>query len=219
MKICVIIPTLNEDNNIIKIFNKIKKTKIKLDILFIDDDSTDKTQSIIRKLKKKYKSVYYIFRKNKTGIGSAHKEGIKYAVFVSETAIHDTWDLETGAHRSWTENYRGNKVPAFVVSPFYHLDSGENVTTPLTTRRARIKANPASSHRLYSMQDVADQCIAALKDDPYYEGRNPSGKMPRNDVKGDEFSFNDLVDDLYSAETFVSFERNPVSTWSFPCAL
>ena len=79
MKICVIIPTLNEENNIIQIFNKIKKTKIKLDILFIDDDSTDKTQSIIRKLKKKYKFVYYIFRKNKTGIGSAHKEGIKYA--------------------------------------------------------------------------------------------------------------------------------------------
>ena len=79
MKICVIIPTLNEEKNIIKIFKKIKKTKIKLDILFIDDSSTDKTQLIIRNLKKKYSFVSYIFRKGKIGIGSAHRDGIKYA--------------------------------------------------------------------------------------------------------------------------------------------
>ena len=79
MKICVIIPTLNEEKNIPKIFDKIKKTKITLDILFIDDSSTDNSQKIIINLKKKYKYVKYIFRKNKTGIGSAHKDGIKYA--------------------------------------------------------------------------------------------------------------------------------------------
>ena len=52
MKICVIIPTLNEEKNIPKILDKIKKTKIKLDILFIDDNSTDKSQFIIQELKK-----------------------------------------------------------------------------------------------------------------------------------------------------------------------
>ena len=41
MKICVIIPTLNEVKNISNILLKIKKTKIKLDIIFIDDNSTD----------------------------------------------------------------------------------------------------------------------------------------------------------------------------------
>ena len=50
MKICVIIPTLNEEKNISKIVDKIKKTKIKLYILFIDDRSTDNSQKIIRKL-------------------------------------------------------------------------------------------------------------------------------------------------------------------------
>ncbi len=79
MKICVIIPTLNEEKNIIEIFNKIRKTKIKLHILFIDDNSSDKTQFVIKRLKKKYKYINYIFRKGKTGIGSAHKDGIKYA--------------------------------------------------------------------------------------------------------------------------------------------
>ena len=47
MKTCLIIPTLNEETNIIKLFNKIKKTKIKLDILFVDDNSSDNTQELI----------------------------------------------------------------------------------------------------------------------------------------------------------------------------
>ena len=77
MKICVIIPTLNEEKNIEKIFLKIKKTKIKLDVLFVDDNSSDKSQKIIIELSKKFRNVNYIFRKNKIGIGSAHKDAIK----------------------------------------------------------------------------------------------------------------------------------------------
>ena len=53
MKICVIIPTLNEETNIIKIFNSLKKIKVKFDLLFIDDNSKDKTQKIIKNLKSK----------------------------------------------------------------------------------------------------------------------------------------------------------------------
>ena len=52
MKICVIIPTLNEEINILRIFQKIRNTKIKLDILFIDDNSTDVSQKAIINLKK-----------------------------------------------------------------------------------------------------------------------------------------------------------------------
>jgi len=78
MKICVAIPTLNEEKNITNIFSKIKKNKIKLDILFIDDNSKDKSQELIKELSKKFKNVNYIFRKKKVGIGSAHKEAIKY---------------------------------------------------------------------------------------------------------------------------------------------
>tara|TARA_B110000196_G_scaffold28112_1_gene21099 strand:+ start:934 stop:1632 length:699 start_codon:yes stop_codon:yes gene_type:complete len=77
MKICLIIPTLNEEKNINKLFNNIKKTKIKLDLLFVDDNSSDQTQNLIISLKKKYKFINYLFRKKKIGIGSAHKDGIK----------------------------------------------------------------------------------------------------------------------------------------------
>jgi len=57
MKICVAIPTLNEEKNITNIFSKIKKNKIKLDILFIDDNSKDKSQELIKELNKKIKNV------------------------------------------------------------------------------------------------------------------------------------------------------------------
>jgi len=76
-KICVVLPTLNEEKNILNIFNYIKKTKVKLDILFIDDDSTDSSRKIIKELKKKNSNIFYIFRK-KRGLGSAHKDGLKW---------------------------------------------------------------------------------------------------------------------------------------------
>jgi dolichol-phosphate mannosyltransferase len=56
MRVCVIVPTLNEKNNVSKLVYKIRKTKIKLDILFIDDDSIDGTQSEIKLLKKNLKT-------------------------------------------------------------------------------------------------------------------------------------------------------------------
>ena len=77
--ILLIIPTLNEFGNIQKIYKKVQKTDKKINLLFIDDNSTDGTRNTILYLSKKNKKVKYIFRKKKLGIGSAHKLGIKLA--------------------------------------------------------------------------------------------------------------------------------------------
>ena len=77
-KICLIIPVLNEEKNISKIYSQIKKISIKLKILFIDDKSSDNTKNEIFKLRKKNKNIFYILRKKKRGIGSAHKDAIKW---------------------------------------------------------------------------------------------------------------------------------------------
>ena len=75
----IIIPVYNEQNNIkpivLKIFKEIKR---KVNILFIDDNSQDKTRSQIYLSKKKYKEIYLIKRGSKLGIGSAHKCGLKW---------------------------------------------------------------------------------------------------------------------------------------------
>ena len=96
MKICVVIPTLNEERNISNILKKIRQTKIKLDILFVDDNSNDKTQDLIKIFKKKYKNISYIFRENKVGIGSAHKDAIKY-VYKKKYDLIITMDAD-GTH-------------------------------------------------------------------------------------------------------------------------
>ncbi len=77
-EICIIIPVLNEEKNIFNIYNKIKKTNIKTDILFVEDNSKDNTKKYILRLCKKDNTVKHIFRKNKLGIGSAHKDAIKW---------------------------------------------------------------------------------------------------------------------------------------------
>ena len=79
MKKLIIVPTLNEKKNILHLYNKINKTNMNFDILFIDDKSNDGSQEIIKKLAKKSKKVRYIFRPKKMGIGSAHKDAFKWA--------------------------------------------------------------------------------------------------------------------------------------------
>ena len=53
MKKLIIVPTLNEKENILNLYNKINKTNMNFDILFIDDNSIDGSQEIIKKLAKK----------------------------------------------------------------------------------------------------------------------------------------------------------------------
>ena len=72
----IMIPTYNEVLNIKSLIIKILKLKKNFDLLIIDDNSPDGTQNIVKKLN--LKNVFLIIRKNKNGIGSAHKVGLKW---------------------------------------------------------------------------------------------------------------------------------------------
>ena len=52
-KFLIVIPTLNEYENILKIYKKIRKTYKLASLLFIDDNSSDGSQNIIINLRKK----------------------------------------------------------------------------------------------------------------------------------------------------------------------
>jgi len=79
-KTLIIVPVYNEEGNIkplIKnIFKYLKKDKA---ILFVDDNSKDKTKLEIQECQKKYKKIFLKIRKFKLGIGSAHKFALKWA--------------------------------------------------------------------------------------------------------------------------------------------
>ena len=77
--IIIIVPTLNEKKNIEILFDKLNATNIAFDLLFIDDNSNDGSQEVIKNLVKKNQNIHYIFRPKKMGIGSAHREGFVWS--------------------------------------------------------------------------------------------------------------------------------------------
>jgi glycosyltransferase involved in cell wall biosynthesis len=76
MKIALIIPTYNEASNIGNLIKTLKRLKINIKIIVVDDASPDGTESIVSKIP----GVVLISRKGKIGLGSAYKEGFKYAL-------------------------------------------------------------------------------------------------------------------------------------------
>ncbi|MDC1127046.1 glycosyltransferase [Candidatus Pelagibacter sp.] len=99
MIISIIIPTLNEEKNIFKLYDAIKKKFKckKYEIIYVDDDSSDKTQYKILSLKKQKKNVKYIFRKEKN-LSTAFLDGVKiskgkYVVLMDADLQHSPSDI------------------------------------------------------------------------------------------------------------------------------
>ena len=79
MKILLIIPSYNEEENVLNNYNKIikfnKKNKIKYDAIVINDGSKDQTEEICRK-----NNIPHISLVHNLGIGGAVQTGYKYAL-------------------------------------------------------------------------------------------------------------------------------------------
>ena len=75
----VIIPTYNEAGNIDRLLREIQGQSLPLDILVIDDHSPDGTGALVEQLSKEI-PVRVLHRAGKLGIGSAHKEGFRWAI-------------------------------------------------------------------------------------------------------------------------------------------
>jgi len=75
VKTALIIPTYNEVENIGRLIRALKRLKIHLKIIVVDDASPDGTGKIVSKIP----GVVLISRRGKLGLGSAYKEGFKYA--------------------------------------------------------------------------------------------------------------------------------------------
>ena len=83
MNLSIVIPVLNEGNNIQVLSNKIihNVKKINYEIIFVDDNSADKSQKILNNLKKNYKFFNPIFRKKKRDLTQSCFDGIKRSKF------------------------------------------------------------------------------------------------------------------------------------------
>ncbi len=77
--VLVFIPTYNERENVEILCQGLLDLGRGLDILFIDDHSPDGTGNILDGLAQKHPNLTVIHRSGKLGIGSAHREGIRWA--------------------------------------------------------------------------------------------------------------------------------------------
>jgi dolichol-phosphate mannosyltransferase len=75
----IFIPTYNEADNVERLCRELTALELGADILFCDDGSPDGTGTILDRLATEFSHVSVIHRPGKSGIGSAHKEGIRYA--------------------------------------------------------------------------------------------------------------------------------------------
>ena len=74
MDLSLVVPTYNEKENLPllleKIFFELKKSKIKGEVIVVDDNSKDGTGDLVEKLKRKYKNLHVIHRAGKLGLSS-----------------------------------------------------------------------------------------------------------------------------------------------------
>ena len=61
--ISIIVPTLNESKNILKFVKNLKFLKFKYELIFVDDNSSDNSNQIFKKIKNK--KINFIIRKAK----------------------------------------------------------------------------------------------------------------------------------------------------------
>ena len=83
-KICFILPTYNEEENIENIIQQILKeeknqSKHTFSILVVDDNSTDETQTIVQRYISLNSKVHLVTGQKK-GLGDAYKRGFKFAL-------------------------------------------------------------------------------------------------------------------------------------------
>ncbi len=84
--ISVFIPVFNEEKNIRNVIKNIEAARkaannIPLDVIFVNDASTDKTPHILAEIEKKYPYVRSISHKTNQGIGTGLKEAVKIAKY------------------------------------------------------------------------------------------------------------------------------------------
>ncbi|HAM11331.1 MAG: dolichyl-phosphate beta-D-mannosyltransferase [Bacteroidetes bacterium GWF2_41_9] len=76
----VIIPTYREKENIEALIKSIFELPVAFDILIIDDNSSDGTAEIVKKLQSSKSNLYLIERSGKLGLGTAYITGFRWAL-------------------------------------------------------------------------------------------------------------------------------------------
>lgn len=78
-RLLVVVPTYNERDNVEGLCHELQALELPLDMLFVDDNSSDGTGQALDSLAARSSIVKVLHRPGKMGIGSAHRDGIRWA--------------------------------------------------------------------------------------------------------------------------------------------
>jgi dolichol-phosphate mannosyltransferase len=76
----VIVPTYNERENVAPLIEKVLSLPEGFDILIVDDNSPDGTAEVVKTWQEKSDRVHMLQRPGKMGLGSAYRDGFKFAL-------------------------------------------------------------------------------------------------------------------------------------------
>jgi len=79
-KILIFTATYNEVSNVGILLTKINEICQNVDILIVDDNSSDGTIDVLKNFENKFKNINLIIREKKLGLNTAHKIGYNYAI-------------------------------------------------------------------------------------------------------------------------------------------
>ena len=80
MEKLIIVPTYNERENIVPLLEQLMALPYGLDVLVVDDNSPDGTAALVEEMMRREPRIHLLSRAGKLGLGSAYREGFRYAL-------------------------------------------------------------------------------------------------------------------------------------------
>ena len=174
MNVLVITPTYNEAKNIEKFIENIQK--LSLDLLIIDDSSPDGTAEIVKKFSSNFNSINLIIRDAKLGLGSAYREGFKWAANNNYQYVVEM-DADFSHQFSDLQNLLDLRRPNRLVIGSRYIPGGKTLGWSLSRKTLSKCANLFS--RILKQTDIKDMTsgfrvysINALENSNYSESKS-----------------------------------------------
>lgn len=170
-KVSVIIPVYNDEKYVGRCLASISgKYENDIEILVIDDGSTDHTATIVKKYVHRYSNIQYFHQKN-SGVSSARNLGLEKAtgeyVFFLDS---DDYMLQDGISRLIKYADDQNELIVFpyalVGENGYHNDQNENATTVIVKDNNKIIKSALIGETVvpnFAKQDMRSSCSKLIK--------------------------------------------------------